>query len=204
MVRRVPVPGAMVTEPDIHAAGPVVPRHEPPDAAVEVPARLNENVVHAFDDTVAVHPDVVAIAVRPVSIDPDATGALNLRLNDHDRLGRGRRVFGGCHRRRLLDHDDGLPIHFLGGSGLRLDHHVGAVAPAALDHHVLTVAVVRDLEAVVGRAPVAVGAFVVSERRRAEPQDGAERRNCRKPSKEFHGPSLRCMSVWLRRHPPGA
>lgn len=180
MMRREPMPGPMIAEPHVHAEGSIVPRHEPPDAGVEVPTRLNENVVHPFDDAVAVDPHVVAIAVGPVAVHPDSAGALHLGLYDHDSLRSGRRVLGGGDRRGLLDDDDGLSIHRLGGPVLGFDDDVRGISAIALNAHLLLVAVVGDF--VDGRAAVAVGAFVVGRGGSSDRQRSAQRSNKREPS----------------------
>jgi len=204
VVRRKPVPRPVITEADVDAARTVVARHKPPNARVEIPARLHEDVVHAFNDAVPVDPNVVAVAVGPVALDPDPLGATNLRLDDDDCLRCGGSVLGRRNGRRLFDHDDGLSIDLLGRAVLSFDDDVGGVPAFLGDHHFLPIAVVRHFESVPIRAAVAIRAFVVRGDRSAEDQQGAERNDSGESNEVIHGPSPMCMSVWVRRHPPTA
>jgi hypothetical protein len=161
IIRRVPVPRSVVAKTHVDAPRPVVAGHEPPHVRVKIPTRLDEHVVHPLDDAVAVDPDVFAIAVGPVAVDPDRSGALDLGLHHHDRLRSWRRLFGRGQRLRLLDDDHCFAIHDFRGAVFGLDDHVcrGIGCCAGLPFSL--VAVVRDIETAAARLAVAVCAVVV-------------------------------------------
>jgi hypothetical protein len=86
---------------------------------------MHENIVHAFHDTVPVHPQVLAIAVGPIPIDPNPFGTTHDGLLHHiDPQGR-RRCLGGGDGLGLLHDDDRLAVDLLGRARLGLDDHVG-------------------------------------------------------------------------------
>jgi hypothetical protein len=125
VVGGIPVPRAIVSKTDVDAARSIVSGDEPPHTPVVVPARLHENVVHAFDDAVPVYPDVITIAVGPIRIDPNPLGTTGHGLFDNDRSRRWRRGLRGGRGLGLLNDDDRLPVDVFGRAGLRLDDHVG-------------------------------------------------------------------------------
>jgi hypothetical protein len=107
---------------------------------------MDEDVVGAFDDAVAVHPDVVTVAVAPIAVDPDATLASDFRLLDDDDVLRGRRRLRGCcDRLRLLDDDHGLPVDLLRRPAFGFDHHVGLRVAGRARLSASPVAIVRDV-----------------------------------------------------------
>jgi len=120
------MPWTIIAEANVHTARSVVSGHEPPDARVVIPSRLDEDIVHTFHHAVPVHPNVLTISVGPVPIDPDPLRTKGDRLLHHDgsrcwRCGlRGRDGLG------LLNDDDGLTVDLLGRPGLGLDDHVGS------------------------------------------------------------------------------
>jgi hypothetical protein len=200
VVRRVPGPGTVVTEPNIDTARPVVTRHEPPDVGVVVPPRVHENIVDPFHHAVAVDPNVVTVRIRPMVIDPDPVFGTR-RLLDHDGLWRRRRF----RRRRdglgLLNDDHRFTIDHLGGAVLRLDDDVhGFVVGLDGCRLRMPVPVVGHLVLVGRRVAVAVGAVVVGEGRVGEDRD--RQRGQRPESDEgIHGTSNMCTSASPRRHP---
>jgi len=124
-VRREPEPGSEVAEANIHAAGPIVTGHEPPNAPVEIPSRMYEDIVDAFHDAVAIHPNVLAVAVVPIPVDPNpARAGRNLCLSHDGPWGR-RGVLRGGDGFGLLDDKHGLPVNLLRRAFLRFDNHVG-------------------------------------------------------------------------------
>jgi len=125
VVRRVPMPWAIVSKADVHTARSIVSGHEPPDTRVVIPSWLDEDIVHAFDDAVPVHPKVLTIPVGPVPIDPDPLGTTSDRLLHHDGLQWWRCGLRGRDGLGLLNDDDGLTADLLGRPGLSLDDHVG-------------------------------------------------------------------------------
>jgi hypothetical protein len=86
---------------------------------------VHENVVHALDDAVAIHPEVLPVAVVPIPVDPDRPGTLRDGLLDHDGLWRRWRLFGSRDRFGFLHYDHGLAIDLLGLAFLGLNDHVG-------------------------------------------------------------------------------
>jgi len=161
MIGRIPVPGSVVAEAHIHAPGSIVAGHEPPDIRVEIPARLDEDVVHPFDDAVPVDPKVFTVGIGPVAIDPDRPGALHLGLHDHDRLRSWRRLLCGRQRLRFLNDNHRIAVDDLGGAVLGFDDHIGRRVGRCAGLAFSLVAVVRDFEPIARRPSVAVFAIVV-------------------------------------------
>jgi len=120
---RKPGPRTEVSEADVHAPGAKVSGHKPPEVGVEVPAWWHENVVHAFDDAVPVHPDIVPVAVGPIPVHPNSIRTNRNGLRD-DRLRRWGRRFGNREGLRLLNHDNCLAIDLLGLTTRRVDDRV--------------------------------------------------------------------------------
>jgi hypothetical protein len=86
---------------------------------------VHENIVHALDDAVAIHPEVLPVAVVPIPVDPDRPGTLRDGLFDHDGLWRWRCVFGSRDRLGFLHDDHGLAIDLLGLAFFGFNDHVG-------------------------------------------------------------------------------
>jgi hypothetical protein len=119
------MPRAIVAEADVDAPRSIVAGHEPPNVRVIIPARLHEDIIHAFHDAVSVHPNVVTIAVRPIPVDPDGAGTKGHRLLDHDGL-RGRWcLLGSRDGLGLLNDDDGFAVDLLGCAVFGFDDHIG-------------------------------------------------------------------------------
>lgn len=204
VVWRIPLPRSVIPEADVDAARSIVARHKPPDARVEIPARLNEHVVHTLHDAVPVHPDVLAVAISPVPIDPDRPRTPDLGLHDDDRLRGRRRVFRSCNRLRLLNDDHRLTADLLGRALLGFDHHVGRLVGRRAGLTFSLVAVMRDFEPIARRPAIAVGSVVVGRRGNSYDRHRTECEKRRNPNEKIHGPSFMCMSVWAWRHPPVA
>jgi hypothetical protein len=86
---------------------------------------MDEDVVHALDDAVSVHPGVDAVGVGPVTLDPDAAVARYRGLRDLHGPRNGRRSLLCCRNGfGLLDNDDGLTADVLFGPVLGLDDDV--------------------------------------------------------------------------------
>jgi hypothetical protein len=86
---------------------------------------MHEDIVHALHDAVPVYPQVLAIAVGPIPIDPNPFGTTHDGLLHHIDPQRWRRCLGGGDGFRLLNDDDRLAVDLLGRAGLGLDDHVG-------------------------------------------------------------------------------
>jgi len=71
---------------------------------------MHEDVVHTFDHTMAIEPNVLPVCVAPVAVHPDAPGTTVNRLVDGDDEGRRRCAFAHGDWLGLLDDDDGFPI----------------------------------------------------------------------------------------------
>ena len=202
VVRRVPVPWAVVSEADVHAPWAIVSRHEPPHVRVVVPAWLHEDIVHTLHHAVPIDPHILAVGVAPVRFDPNSFRADDRPFVDGDDTRRRGCGFGGSRWLRFLNDDDRLAVELLWGAGFRLDDHVGcrlvrrALLPFA------DVAVVRHLQAAIGSVAVAVGTVVVGGRRNRDRRRTAERQYRREPNEGIHNFSLICTSAWPRRHPP--
>ena len=201
-IRGEPMPRAIVAEAYVDAPRSIVTGNEPPDVRIEVPTRLYENVVHALDDTMAVDPDVVAIAIRPITIDPDRARTLYLGLHDHHRLRSRRRLLGRCHRIGLLNDDHGFALDLLGRPIFCFDDYVRRCVVGCGGLTFTLIAVMRHVQFVAGRAAVAVCALVVGGHRYGDCHQGTEGEQGSKSNEEIHGSSYMCMAVWTRRHPP--
>jgi hypothetical protein len=170
MIGREPIVRPVITVSNPYATWPIVSWDEPPHVGVEVPAGMHEDVVHTLDDAVAVHPHVLAVCVRPVSVDPNPVRALHGGLRDLDRLRKGRRrLFGRCNRLWLLHDDDRLTANVLGRAILDLDDHVvrrGRVdGRRGVDDDAARIAGMGDVE-LVSRRPIPSGFAVVRRYRR--------------------------------------
>jgi hypothetical protein len=161
---------------------------------------VHEDVVDAFYDAVAVHPNVVTVGVRPIAIDPDPVFGTR-RLLDHDGLRRRRRLFSRRNRLGLLNYDHRFAIDHLGGAVFGLDDHVHGLV-VGLDGGRLwaPVPVVVDLVLVGRRVAVAVGAVVVGGCRVGKDRD-RQRGQRPESDKGIHGTSNMCTSASTRRHP---
>ena len=201
-VRRIPLPRATIPEAHVDAARSIVSGHKPPDARVEIPARLNEHVVHTLHDAVPVHPDVLAVAISPVPVDPDRTRTSDLGLHDNDRLRGGRGVLRGCNRFRLLNDDHGLATDLLRRALLGFDHDVGRLVRHRAGLAFSLVAVMGDFEPIARRPAIAVRAVVVGRRGNSHSRHRSECEKRCNPNEKNHGLSFMCMSVWAWRHPP--
>jgi hypothetical protein len=202
VVRRIPLPRSVIPEAHIDAARSIVARHKPPDARVEIPARLNEHVVHTLHDAVPVHPDVLTVAICPVPVDPDRPRTSDLGLHDDDRLRGGRRVLRRCNRFRLLNDDHRLATDLLRRALLGFDHHVGRRVGRRAGLTFALVAVMRDFEPIARRPAITVGSVVVGRRWNSHSRHRSECEKRCNPKQKIHGPSFICMSVWAWRHPP--
>jgi hypothetical protein len=118
------MPRSVVAEADPNAARSVVAGDEPPNVRVIVPTWVHEDVVHPFDDAVAVNPDVLTVRIAPIAVDPDASLASRGGLVHGHHAPRRWRYVGCSHGLRLLDHDDRLPLDLLRDTFLDLDDHV--------------------------------------------------------------------------------
>jgi hypothetical protein len=86
---------------------------------------MHEDIVDALHDAVAVHPNVLAIKVVPIPVDPNpARAGRNLLLHHNGPWGR-RGVLRGSDRFGLLDDDHGLALNLLSRAFLGFDNHVG-------------------------------------------------------------------------------
>ena len=202
MVRREPVPRAKVSKAGVHAERSIVSGHEPPNARVVIPSRLHEDIVHAFDDTVTVHPKVLTIAVGPVPIDPNPFGTTDDGLLLHDGPRRRRRGLRGRDGLGLLNDNDSLAADLLGRAGLGLDDHVGrrivGLARLPFSH----VAIVSNIELITGRGAVAVRPVVVCRRRDSGHRRDRQCKHRREPNEGIHSSSFICTSASPCRHPP--
>lgn len=104
------MPRSVVTKSDVRAARPVVARDEPPDVPVEVPARMDEHVVHADLDAVPFDPGVVSVAIVPIPMHPNPTWALLRLLVARSDLRRRRRLCRGGDGRWLRHHEHCLSL----------------------------------------------------------------------------------------------
>ena len=123
-VRREPVPRSKVPVGHKHSARPVVTRNEPPDVPVEVPARRDEHVVHAFLDAVPVDPNVLPIAVVPISVDPNPARTVEHRIIVRHDPRRRRRFRAGGDGLGLLHDDDRLAFVLRRRPRFRFDDRV--------------------------------------------------------------------------------
>lgn len=202
VVRRVPVPRAVVSETDVHAPRAIVSRHEPPHVRVVVPAWLHEDIVHTLHHAVPIDPHVLAVGVAPVPFNPDSLRADHGPIVDGDDTRRRRRGFGGSHRLGFLNDDDRLAIELLRGAGLRLDDHVGRRLIRRAHLPFADVAVVRHLRGAIGSVAVAVGTIIVGGRRNRDRGRTGEHQYRRESNERIHNSSLICTSAGPRRHPP--
>jgi len=85
---------------------------------------MHEHVVHALDHAVPFDPKVLAIAVRPVAIHPNAVRTADDGLLNRDDTRRRRRHLARGDRLGLLHDDHGLAFDLLGSPLLDLDHDV--------------------------------------------------------------------------------
>ena len=201
VIWRVPVPRSVVAEPDVNTPRPIVAGHEPPNIRVEIPARLDEHVVHPLDDAVTIDPKVLAISVGPIAVDPDRSRALHLGLHDHDRLRRRRRLLRSRQRLRLLDDDHRVAIDDLRGAVLGLDDHVCRGIGFCAGLLVSLVSVVRDIKPSAGWLAVSVCAVVIGSRRCGQRDRRAKCYEQRKTNEGIHSSYSMCMSVSACRHP---
>jgi hypothetical protein len=86
---------------------------------------MHEDIVHPLHDAVTVHPNVLAVAVVPIPVDPNPARAGRNLLRDHHGLWRRR----GLQRRGggggLLHDDHRLAVDLLRRAFLGFDDHVG-------------------------------------------------------------------------------
>ena len=201
-VGRVPMPRAPVAEADVHATRTIVAGNKPPNVGVEIPTRVHEHVADTLDDAVTVDPDIVAVTVGPVTIDPDPARADGDRLLDHDRFRRRRSLLGDCERLGLLNHDDGFALDLLTGAVLGFDddvgRRVGRFGRLLLAH----VPVVRDIDLVPGIRAVTIGPFVIGLRGNGDRQRERQSQKRRESNELGHDFSFGCKPVVLIRHPP--
>jgi hypothetical protein len=200
-VWREPVPRTVVSEAYVHATRPVVTGHEPPNVGVEVPARLDENVVHTLNDAVSIHPDVVTVAVTPISVHPNASGAQVDRLFDDYSAWRGRRLRGRGDRLGLLNDDDRLPVDLLCLPVFFLDHYIGARVERRSRLALPCISIVADVELGCAARSVPVGAVVICTRRAGQHRGHGEGEENPKTNGASHSPSSICASNWACRHP---
>jgi len=86
---------------------------------------MYEDVVHALDHAMTVHPNVLPVTVGPVSLDPDPFRTEHGGLRDGDGRWRwGRRRVCGRDRVGLLDDNHGFTADILGNALLDLDNDV--------------------------------------------------------------------------------
>jgi hypothetical protein len=124
VVRRVPIPRSVIAKADIHAAGPIVAGYEPPGVCVEIPSRMHEHVVDLHCGAVPIHPEILPVAVVPISVHPDPTGARWDLLFDHDDLRRRRGLGARGDRLGFLDDHYGFSVDLLCHTALSLDDDV--------------------------------------------------------------------------------
>jgi hypothetical protein len=203
VIGRIPVPGSVVAEAHIDTPRSIVTGHEPPYVRVEIPARLDEDVVHPLDDAVPVDPKVIAVAVGPVAVDPDRPWALHLGLHHHDRLRSRRCLLRRRQRFGLLNDDHRFAVDDLGGAVIGFDDHVGRRVGRCAGLTFSLVAIVRDIEPIASRPSIAVSAFVVGGRGCGQRHRCAKRAKKNEPNEGIHDSSFICMSFWALRHPPG-
>ena len=200
-VRRVPVPGTKVTKADVHTVGSVVPRHEPPNVRVVVPARMHEDIVHTLDDAVPVHPEVLTIAVGPVPVDPNSFGTTQNGLLHHDGPRRWWRCLRSGDGLRLLHDDHRLAVDLLGRPGFGLDDHVRRRVVRLARLRFTQVAIVRDIELIAGRGPIAVRTLVIGRRGNGGRRRDRQYEHHHESNEQVHRSSLICTSSWSGRHP---
>jgi hypothetical protein len=85
---------------------------------------MHEHVVHALDDAVTVDPNVLAVAIRPVAVDPDPVGTTPERLLDCHRAWGRRRDIRRSDRLGLLHDDHRLAVDLFRHALLDFDHDV--------------------------------------------------------------------------------
>jgi hypothetical protein len=86
---------------------------------------MHEDIVHPLHDAVTVHPNVLAVAVVPIPVDPNPARAGRNLLRDHHGLWRRRGLQRCGGRDGLLDDDHRLAIDLLRRAFLGFDDHVG-------------------------------------------------------------------------------
>lgn len=110
-IRWEPVPGSKVAKADVHTARPVIAGHKPPNAIVEIPSRMDKDIVDELRDAATVDPNVFAVAVVPIPVDPNPARADRNLLLGHDDLRRRWGVHCGSDGLGLLDDDHGVPVN---------------------------------------------------------------------------------------------
>jgi hypothetical protein len=125
---------------------------------------MHEDVVDPFHYAVTVYPEVLAVAVVPIPIDPHPARADRNLLPGNDDLGWRWSLPGGSDGLRLLDDDHRLAVDLLRRAFLGFDDHVGR---RSLRFTVLAkVTVVRHVHVVRDpRVLVAIRSLVVVSRR---------------------------------------
>jgi hypothetical protein len=135
---------------------------------------MYEHVVHAFDDAVTVHPDVLTVRVTPISIDPNAISAPHRRLGQRCLARRRWRLVGGGSRLGLLHHDDRLAVDLLGNALFDFDDDVFWSAIGLYDFCIVPalgprIAIMLDFEGVARRTAVVTRSSVILGRSRKRP-----------------------------------
>jgi hypothetical protein len=208
VVRGEPVPWAVVPETDPDSAWPIIARHEPPHVRVVVPARMDEDVVHALDHAVSVDPGILSVRVAPIAVDPDPPRTEHFRVIDGHDPRRRRRLFGCSNRVRLLHDDHGVALDFLGRAILNLDDDVlrrFARASGFWRGIASRIAIVGNLEVVAVVERWIAGRALMIGGRGERTEDG--RHPCGKPHRSSelrHGSSFICTPAPGYRHPPDA
>ena len=131
---------------------------------------MHEHVVHAFDDAVTVDPDVLAVAIRPVAVDPDAVATTPERLLDCHRTWGRRPDIRRSDRLGFLHDDHRLTVDLFGHAVLDFDHDVVRSLGSGIDlttRWLITarIPVMRYLELVGRRGVVARRALVIGSSR---------------------------------------
>jgi hypothetical protein len=85
---------------------------------------MHEHIVHALDDAVTFDPNVLAVAIRPVAVDPDAVGTTPERLLDCHLTWGWRLDVRRSDRLGFLHDDHRLAVDLLGDAVLDFDHDV--------------------------------------------------------------------------------
>jgi len=175
-VGREPMPWSVVPKAYVRVAWSVVAGDEPPDVPIEVPTRMNEHIVDSHLDAVPIDPSVLSVAVVPVPMDPNPGRAvLDLLVARRDPR-RRRRLHRGGDGLWFLHHDDGLPLDFRGRARFRFYDHVARRFRRIHCTADSAVAVMGNVELVVGLARSVAGGPLVVVRYRYHRRSGAQAR----------------------------
>jgi len=150
---------------------------------------MHEDIVHPLDDAVTIYPKVLAVAVVPVSVDPNpARTGRNLPLG-HDGPRRRWGLLRGSDGLGLLDDDHCFAIDLLRRAFLGFDDHVGRQIWRFGGLPLSGIAIVRHRQLVRCPPAVAIRPLVIGECRNGENRRTKEYKESTKP-KENHDPSF--------------